>query len=344
MDSEEAFCYPYTQTIDESQISYTIRYPELKESENRWAMRQTAVYHCYNTQTHQSVFVLLSPAVNSLAHQRAEQYLTACHSGNLKGPFWLHDIVFSTYLPAWRQYIADLERKFLPISGTTFSTYIDKELRVGYDNLSTLVSLQNRFLQVPAILGHAIDTLKELYVLLDEHPLLRILPFETRQLTIQLRNQYSNCRAYSRNATYLQQRTQATATLLSDTLSFRDQVVAKEQNGTMLQLNKSAVFITMLTLFYLPASFVATFFGMNFFDLDNESGRIVGSSMIWIFVVSAILLTAATFASYYWLLRRDGKLFTRLAPRVHLGDFRHLARRFTLKDQSGSTDLQKLPI
>ncbi|RYO89944.1 hypothetical protein DL766_007079 [Monosporascus sp. MC13-8B] len=259
MDSEEAFCYPYTQIIEESriEISYTIRYPELKESENRWAMRQTAVYHCYNTQTRQSVFVLLSPAVDSLAHQRAEQYLTACHSGNLKGPFWLHDIVFSAYLPAWRRYIADLERKFLPISGTTFSTYIDKELRVGYDNLSTLVSLQNRFLQVPAILGHAIDTLKELYVLLDEHPLLRILPFETRQLTIQLRNQYSNCRAYSRTAAYLQQRTQATATLLSDTLSFRDQVVAKEQNGTMLQLNKSAVFITMLTLFYLPASFVA---------------------------------------------------------------------------------------
>ncbi|RYP16515.1 hypothetical protein DL765_005076 [Monosporascus sp. GIB2] len=260
MDSEEAFCYPYTQNIEETriEISYTIRYPELKESENRWAMRQTAVYHCYNTQTRQSVFVLLSPAVNSLAHQRAEQYLTACHSGNSKGPFWLHDIVFSAYLPAWRQYIADLERKFLPISGTTFSTYIDKELRVGYDNLSTLISLQNRFLQVPAILGHAIDTLKELYVLLDEHPLLRILPFETRQLTIQLRNQYSNCRAYSRTAAYLQQRTQATATLLSDTLSFRDQVVAKEQNGTMLQLNKSAVFITMLTLFYLPASFVAS--------------------------------------------------------------------------------------
>ena len=142
-------------------------------------------------------------------------------------------------------------------SGTTFTTYIEKELRIGYDNLNTLVSLQNRFLQVPAILNHAIDTLKELYVLLDEHPQLRMLPLETRQLTIQLRNQYSNCRAYSRTALYLQQRTQATATLMSDTLSFRDQVVAKEQNGTMLQLNKSAVFITMLTLFYLPASFVA---------------------------------------------------------------------------------------
>lgn len=142
-------------------------------------------------------------------------------------------------------------------SGITFTTYIEKELRIGYDNLSMVVSLQNKFLQVPAILNHSIDTLKELYVLLDEHPQLRMLPLETRQLAVQLRNQYSNCRAYSRTALYLQQRTQATATLMSDTLSFRDQVVAKEQNGTMLQLNKSAVFITMLTLFYLPASFVA---------------------------------------------------------------------------------------
>lgn len=83
---------------------------------------------------------------------------------------------------------------------------------------------------------------------------------------------------------------------------------------------------------------------MNFFDLDDESGRIVGSSMVWIFVVSAVLLTAATFASYYWMLKRDGKLFTRLAPKVHLSDWRHLTRRFSLKDQTGTTELQRLPI
>ncbi len=80
---------------------------------------------------------------------------------------------------------------------------------------------------------------------------------------------------------------------------------------------------------------------MNFFDLDSESGRIVGSSMVWIFVVSAVLLTAATFASYYWMLKSDG---TKFAPKVRLGSWRHLTTSFSLKDQSGPTELQKLPI
>lgn len=83
---------------------------------------------------------------------------------------------------------------------------------------------------------------------------------------------------------------------------------------------------------------------MNFFDLDNESGRIVGSSMAWIFVVSAVLLTAATFASYYWMLKHDGKLFARLAPRVHMRDWKHLTRRLTLRDQTADIELQRLPV
>ena len=83
---------------------------------------------------------------------------------------------------------------------------------------------------------------------------------------------------------------------------------------------------------------------MNFFDLDNESGRIVGSSMAWIFVVSAVLLTAATFASYYWMLKHDGKLFGRLAPRVHMRDWKHLTRRLTLRDQTADIELQRSPV
>lgn len=134
MDCEEAFCYPYTQNVNDSrlgetapshgvsrlvsnnspEISYTLRYPEFKESENRWVIRQSAVYHCYNFHTGRSTLVLFSPLVNSLAHQKAEQYLAGGHD-RAKGPFWLHEVVFSTYFPAWRQYITHMERELLPI-------------------------------------------------------------------------------------------------------------------------------------------------------------------------------------------------------------------------------------
>ena len=55
----------------------------------------------------------------------------------------------------------------------------------------------------------------------------------------------------------LQKLAEKNTQLLANTLSFREQLYAKAQNDNMLRLNKSAVFITTLTLFYLPASFVS---------------------------------------------------------------------------------------
>lgn len=228
-------------------------------------------------------------------------------------------------------------------SGTTFSTYIDQPLRLGYDQLSVLISLHNRFLQMPAMLAHGAEVLEELHSSFGEASQEQSANNDTIQMLAVFRNMRRHCLANSRNAVYLQKRIHATAQLLSDTLSFRDQIVAKEQNGTMLQLNKSAVFITMLTLLYLPASFVASFFGMNFFDYDNDSGNMVASDMVWIFVAATCGLTAITFASYYWLLKHDGRFFSKLAPTVHLRDWKHLKRRFSLRGEHG-LDGEKLPL
>jgi len=230
-----------------------VKYPEYKASEDKWVIRQSGIWHRYNLQTSQSTYVLFSPTPNSQAHRQAEEWLLSPGQRPEAEPFWLHRILFSAYFPAWRQYIGALERKFLPVANSTFASFIDEPLRIGYDNLSMLISLETRFLQVPAILDTASETLGEICSLLGsmsavaaQHP-----------GTLSLKNQLRQCKGYTRTAAHLQQRTQTTARLLADTLSFRDQVVAKEQNGNMLQLNKSAVFITTLTLLYLPASFVA---------------------------------------------------------------------------------------
>lgn len=197
---------------------------------------------------------------------------------------------------------------------------------------------------MPVMLSHSVEILDELDRVFDGTPERSPLTASNVGAAKTLQNLRRHCLANSRNAVYLQQRIRATARLLSDTLSFRDQIVAKEQNGTMLQLNKSAVFITMLTLMYLPASFVASFFGMNFFDYDNDSGNLVGSPMIWIFVLATLGLTAMTFLSYYWLLKHDGRIFSKLAPSVHIRDWKQLKRRFTFRVDPQVADDEKLPI
>lgn len=275
LDLEEVLCIPYTETRKGNvigkvawshdthnprrmcqlalEISYTMKYPEYKAAEQEWVIRHSGVWHRFDVQTSQSTFVLFSPTPKSSGHQKAKEWLLNSENRNDSEPFWLHRLLFASYQPAWRQYIGALERKFLPIANSTFASFIDEPLRVGYDNLSALVSLETRFLQIPTILENVQGTLGELGVLLGsmsaavaEHP-----------GTMQLKNCERRCISYSKTATHLRERCNATARLLADTLSFRDQVVAKEQNGNMMQLNKSAVFITTLSLLYLPASFVA---------------------------------------------------------------------------------------
>lgn len=168
-----------------------------------------------------------------------------------------------------------------------------------------------------------------------------------------IKNQRRNCSAYLRTANFLKERVESASSLLANTLSFREQVLAKEQNGNMLQLNKSAVFITVLTLVYAPASFIAvssmpltslsrrlnlsavqTFFGMNFFSMDEANSRIVCTTMIWIYIVATFVFTGITVFFYYWLIRHDNVLFWRLAPRVHgNADWKALVRRLTKLDQ-----------
>ncbi|KAI0139926.1 hypothetical protein F4776DRAFT_567118 [Hypoxylon sp. NC0597] len=334
-DIELNFCLPVTvnKTSSSIEIWYTIRYPELKPSEGIWVIRQSGLYYRFDPSTGQTVSILFSPTPNSVAHQKIENLLLGieCGSKSLLTPWYIHECLFAAYVPRWRQYILYLERKLLPETTTTFTSFIEGPLRVGYDNLHSLASLDNLFLQASTLLSHGEDVLRELSSAFNHEGLKDRAP----GMTDTLENYRRQSVAFCRTATFLQRRAQTTAQLLADTLSFRDQVLAKQQNSNMLQLNKSAVFLTTLTLLYLPASFVATFFGMNFFDLDQESKRIVCTPMIWIYITSSILLTLFTFLVYYWVLHHDGAVVNGMSPKVHTRDWRTLARRaLTIKGDS----------
>ncbi|KAJ3495582.1 hypothetical protein NLG97_g3290 [Lecanicillium saksenae] len=319
-----------------SKILYTIRYPEFKESENEWSIRQTGICHRINTETRQTIILLLGPKPNSKSHEMISDYLmksTSQYSGSAW--FEVHDILLKAHIPAWRAFNKACEAEFLPISNDTFATYIDEPLRVGYDHLSSLSNLQSRFLKITSLISSTTELVDELLNFLQSFP--DVVNEHRRQNTISnnLNNHRRNCASYLRSANFLKERVQAASQLLANTLSYRDQVIANDQNSNMLQLNKSAVFITTLTLIYAPASFVATFFGMNFFAMDQPNSQIVCTAMIWIYIVTTLVFTIVTVIFYYWLLRHDGVLFGRLAPMVPVNrDWKGFVRRFTKLDNS----------
>ena len=68
--------------------------------------------------------------------------------------------------------------------------------------------------------------------------------------------------------------------------------------------------IAILTLFYLPATFVCSFFGANFFTLEvSNDGRksLFVSELCWIYFVSTLILTGFTVAVWLKWLRKKSK-------------------------------------
>ncbi|KAK1622206.1 hypothetical protein BDP81DRAFT_335112 [Colletotrichum phormii] len=301
---EETFCIPLIECTNE--LAYTMRYPELKPMGNDWVLRQTGIYHKFDAETSQNTYVLLSPSPDSKLKKQAEHDLLHCCQTVENDSFWLHKMFQETCLPNWRMYNASLERKFLPMADTAAHTFIEELSVSQYSHLTDLADLENRFLQTSIILTASQDVLECLIAICAD---MRDTSTDCKtQIQVSKRRfQHSRrvCAADHRTATYLHQRSRTTAQLLANALSFREQLESRAQNSNMLSLNKSAVFITTLTLLYLPPSFIATFFGMNFFDLDTDTGRIVGSSMVWIFVLCSGILTAITFMVYRLLLSGD---------------------------------------
>ncbi|KAF4446811.1 zinc transport protein [Fusarium austroafricanum] len=318
IDIESTFCIPLTlsQNGSVTELSYTIRYPEFKPAQGTWVIRQTGIYQKFDTKSCENISILFNPVPRSNLYQNAEIALSQGPQYINMDFFWIHKELFNTYFSAWRLYNVHLEKTLLPIANNAVSSFIEELSETEYHHLPKLAYLEGRLVQIPFMLAASKDVLEGLSSLChnldyssDEH-----LQESARAAMMQFDRQQRYCEVYSRVAECLQQQAQKITQLLANTLSFREQSLAKAQNTAMLRLNKSAVFITTLTLLYLPPSFVATFFGMNFFDLDDGSDRIVVTSMIWIYILCSAVLTIGTFVLYHFLL--DRTLFGKVAAKV----------------------------
>ncbi|KAJ2994220.1 hypothetical protein NUW58_g1615 [Xylaria curta] len=208
-------------------------------------------------------------------------------------PFWAHRLIFSTYIPAWRHYMAWMEESLIKITNLTLIADIDREMRVNYEKLNTLYVLLNKLLQIPTLVSHSSDVLYGLSSHFMGDVRLNATAIQ------QIKNFQRQTALYSRTATCLHQRAQTTAQLLSDTLSLREQTVAKSQAENMANLSKSTYWITIMGLLYLPTTLIATIFGTNFFNFNEERNTVVVSADIWYLLVASGVLTVITLLVCY---------------------------------------------
>lgn len=176
---------------------------------------------------------------------------------------------------------------------------------------------------------------------------------DQKQVASCLGNAKRYTQTFIRTSLFLQQRGDNTATLIADTLAFRNQGVAQEQNGSMLILTKSAVFITVITLIYLPWTLVTVcsfrkyiqveaddllqgIFGMEFFEMNQSTRRLITSPQIWIYFATAAGATIVT-VILYWALAGFPRLGKKSGDSLVVAEDNHVPQSL----QRGYTDIEK---
>lgn len=206
------------------------------------------------------------------------------------------------------------EGDILKISAATVTAYVGRELHVSHETLTKLRFIESRCLPLVPILETIVDssrTLKLQCAYNTGRGQLGAVDQSIRehsQLTMSIYEK--EVAAYLGNAKYLLARVEKIAALLSDTLNLRHQATSDEQNGYMLQLTRSTVddsttikVITVVTLVYLPFTFVATLLSMGVFGLD-ASNQLTVSPQLWIFFAISIPLTLVTMLWWVWKIGR----------------------------------------
>ncbi|KAH0269377.1 hypothetical protein KCU91_g8768, partial [Aureobasidium melanogenum] len=103
---------------------------------------------------------------------------------------------------------------------------------------------------------------------------------------------------------------------LSNTISQRDSKVNKEMSNFSSQIalatkedGAAMKTIAVVTLTFLPATFVTALLGMNFFTVDSNvpGGRLTSTKDVWIFFVIAVPLTTIVLCFWYWWQRREAQ-------------------------------------
>ncbi|CAI6332911.1 unnamed protein product [Periconia digitata] len=302
-DEELSYTVPWTlqEDVDSFEVFYTFRHAEYKGHPNEpYVIRQTGVYQKYNMKEKSSLWILINPVPESAAHRRIVDAFLHHQEEMDQNPLWLHYVIQASYFPRWREYLAIYEKALLPLADTTAAAFIAEPLRVNHGTLSRLRSLESRFMPTSAILQSFSDILSELGALAERLTLRDLMEENGNRLFVTAISNYrKQALNFIRTAQFLQQRSNTTAILVSDTVAFKNQEVSQEQNRNMLLLTRSAVFLTVLTLFYLPWTFMSGLFGMNFFMMDQDTYRFVTSPKLWIYFVSAVTLTLCTMILYY---------------------------------------------
>jgi hypothetical protein len=102
------------------EVAYSFKYAFQKVESDKpesWSMRQTGVYQKYDIKSKHSTWIFMNPTKECLFQKRLMQLLLSpSHCAKLKDhPLLIHSILFATFFPNWRDYLAVYETRVLTV-------------------------------------------------------------------------------------------------------------------------------------------------------------------------------------------------------------------------------------
>ncbi|OCL06730.1 hypothetical protein AOQ84DRAFT_223520 [Glonium stellatum] len=313
--TEEAFCgHWFSKTsIDHDEISYIFKYPErrYKTESEAWSIRQTAVYQAIDHQSKRSCWILLHPEYESKASECLKVALSVDERAAelIAQPLQQHIMLISTYLSNWRGYMEHHEEELLSISKDLMGIRFDAPLQATADTLTRVRFIESRLLPLPPIFHSYRETFRGLLNFNEMLYTQRSLGSDPKSETVcAIENLNHQTGAYALQADFLLTKAASIAQLLSDKLALKDQHTAREQNKSICAMTRVSVkdsstvrVITVVTLMYLPTTFVCALFGTQLLYL-TPTHSLAASPQLWVLFAVSVPLTILTM--FYWLMRK----------------------------------------
>ncbi|PWY96716.1 hypothetical protein BO94DRAFT_592680 [Aspergillus sclerotioniger CBS 115572] len=280
----------------------------------KWTIRQIGVFHRYNPSGDGNIWIFLHAKPSSKLQLQLEARLSEYTSALWQDWFSLHSLVLSSYLVNWRWCIRGLGDQLENSANIALTRDLSKSEGIDQNVLLELLKPQHLgdvILPLSSWMGVAqatVSKMQEINTLLYSKNVSTEDNYD--RVTGDLASYKVNLEGHLRSVRVLERKAQGISDLLAVALSQRNQAVIIDINQSMLKLtdegfddNATVKVVTLVTLIYLPASFVSTILGMNLFDFGN--GKLSISRQFWIFIVLAVPLTLLTLAMWYFVTQRQ---------------------------------------
>ncbi|PSN61811.1 hypothetical protein BS50DRAFT_578295 [Corynespora cassiicola Philippines] len=303
-----------------TEIAYQLMYvePSGRDAErDPWSIRQTGIYHDYEADSKTSRIILLHPKNESAAQERIEKLAHRSSIGLLTDhPINIHIVIISVYLTHWSDHIESIATGAEEIR-RDLTTIDIKHDKIDPGEMQTLRNLEDKV--VTKVCRCLISTRRTVAALIELNHGLSVRNDVDQQKIYAVHQQLllfdDQLEGFLNSAQILEERIKATLGLLDNILELQNHSNSEKIQKNLLELtsknvddNATVRFITVCTMIYLPASFMATLLGMNLFEFRGEREGIKVSSAFWLYIALTVPLTILTVGAYLYFKRRHDRL------------------------------------